>query len=60
MFDKAESAMEAWAVLASSLGHKSFVKSAFHMTKQILRKVSLWRDAEHCRLVIAFCGTSKF
>lgn len=29
MFGKAESAMEAWAVLAGSLGHKSFVKSAF-------------------------------
>ena len=29
MFEKAESAMEAWAVLATSLGHKSFVKSAF-------------------------------
>ncbi|MCO5606821.1 hypothetical protein L7F22_061012 [Adiantum nelumboides] len=64
MFGKAESAMEAWAVLASSLGHKSFVKSAFEKlcfldNDKTDTQVALWRDAEHHRLVIAFRGTEQ-
>ncbi|KAI5072460.1 hypothetical protein GOP47_0012566 [Adiantum capillus-veneris] len=64
MFGKAESAMEAWAVLASSLGHRSFVKSAFEKlcfidNDKTDTQVALWRDAEHRRLVIAFRGTEQ-
>ncbi|KAH7291054.1 hypothetical protein KP509_30G074700 [Ceratopteris richardii] len=64
MFCKAESAIEAWALLASSLGHKSFIKSAFEKicfleNEKTDTQVALWRDTEHRRLVIAFRGTEQ-
>lgn len=64
MFGKAESAMEAWAVLAGSLGHRSFVKSAFEKlcfldNSKTDTQVALWRDAQHRRVVVAFRGTEQ-
>eukprot|EP00897_Mesotaenium_endlicherianum_P005430 jgi/Mesen1/4915/ME000246S04141 len=64
MFLDAESAVEAWALLSSSLNQHSFVKSNFskicfldhpHADTQ----VAVWRDAAQKRLVVAFRGTEQ-
>lgn len=64
LFSGAETAMEAWAVLATSLGHNSFVKSAFQKicfldNDKTDTQVALWRDMEQHRLVISFRGTEQ-
>lgn len=64
MFNRTESAVEAWAVLAGSLGHDSFVKSAFEKicfldNEKTDTQVAIWRDTQHHRLVVAFRGTEQ-
>ncbi|ESQ56340.1 hypothetical protein EUTSA_v10024569mg [Eutrema salsugineum] len=66
LFSSAESAMEAWAMLATALGHPSFIKSEFEklcflendITDTQLQ-VAIWRDARRKRVVIAFRGTEQ-
>ncbi|KAL6342865.1 hypothetical protein AAG906_016884 [Vitis piasezkii] len=64
LFSKAETAMEAWAMLATSLGHPSFIKSEFEKIcfldnpstdTQVAIYVILRR-----RLVVAFREQNKF
>ncbi|KAI5649963.1 hypothetical protein M9H77_35968 [Catharanthus roseus] len=64
LFSKAESAMEAWALLATSLGHPSFIKSEFEKicfldNPNTDTQVALWRDTSRKRLVVAFRGTEQ-
>ncbi|XVF65001.1 hypothetical protein PTKIN_Ptkin09bG0211600 [Pterospermum kingtungense] len=64
LFATAESAMEAWAVLATSLGHPSFIKSEFEKicfldNATTDTQVAIWRDSARRRLVIAFRGTEQ-
>uniref|UniRef100_A0A161ZLY9 C2 domain-containing protein n=1 Tax=Daucus carota subsp. sativus TaxID=79200 RepID=A0A161ZLY9_DAUCS len=64
LFSTAESAMEAWALLATSLGHSSFVKSEFEKicfldNEGTDTQVAIWRDSSRKRLVIAFRGTEQ-
>lgn len=64
LFTKAESAMEAWAMLATSLGHPSFIKSEFEKicfldNSTTDTQVALWRDSSRKRLVVAFRGTEQ-
>ncbi|KAK1390711.1 Fungal lipase-like [Heracleum sosnowskyi] len=64
LFSSAESAMEAWALLATSLGHSSFVKSEFEKlcfldNEATDTQVAIWRDSSRKRLVIAFRGTEQ-
>ncbi|KAF3555335.1 hypothetical protein F2Q69_00015799 [Brassica cretica] len=64
LFSSAESAMEAWAMLATALGHPSFIKSEFEklcfLDNNITdTQVAIWRDARRKRLVIAFRGTEQ-
>ncbi|XP_013636274.1 PREDICTED: uncharacterized protein LOC106342041 isoform X1 [Brassica oleracea var. oleracea] len=64
LFSSAESAMEAWAMLATALGHPSFIKSEFEklcfLDNDITdTQVAIWRDARRKRLVIAFRGTEQ-
>ncbi|XP_044500845.1 uncharacterized protein LOC123221926 isoform X3 [Mangifera indica] len=64
IFSSAESAMEAWAMLATSLGHPSFIKSEFEKicfldNESTDTQVAIWRDFERKRLVIAFRGTEQ-
>ncbi|KAK9087589.1 hypothetical protein Syun_029983 [Stephania yunnanensis] len=64
LFATAESAMEAWAMLASSLGHPSFIKSEFEKICYLDNtstdtQVALWRDSSRRRLVVAFRGTEQ-
>ncbi|XVE81501.1 hypothetical protein DITRI_Ditri15bG0069600 [Diplodiscus trichospermus] len=64
LFATAESAMEAWAMLATSLGHPSFIKSEFEKicfldNATTDTQVAIWRDAARRRLVIAFRGTEQ-
>ncbi|KAK9146329.1 hypothetical protein Sjap_006232 [Stephania japonica] len=64
LFATAESAMEAWAMLASSLGHPSFIKSEFEKicfldNTSTDTQVALWRDSSRRRLVVAFRGTEQ-
>ncbi|XXG61805.1 hypothetical protein AAC387_Pa05g0323 [Persea americana] len=68
LFSTAESAMEAWAMLATSLGRPSFIKSEFEKIcfldnistdTQALLQVALWRDSLQKRLVVAFRGTEQ-
>lgn len=64
MFASAESAMEAWAVLATSLGRASFIKSEFEKicfldNGRTDTQVAIWRDTSQQRLVIAFRGTEQ-
>uniref|UniRef100_A0A0D3BYZ6 Fungal lipase-type domain-containing protein n=1 Tax=Brassica oleracea var. oleracea TaxID=109376 RepID=A0A0D3BYZ6_BRAOL len=70
LFSSAESAMEAWAMLATALGHPSFIKSEFEKLcfldnditdtqVKTLLLVAIWRDARRKRLVIAFRGTEQ-
>lgn len=64
LFSSAESAMEAWAMLATALGHPSFIKSEFEklcfLDNDITdSQVAIWRDARRKRVVIAFRGTEQ-
>eukprot|EP01018_Ginkgo_biloba_P019851 Gb_29405 [translate_table: standard] len=64
MFATAESAMEAWAMLATALGRASFIKSEFEKicfldNPRTDTQVAIWRDAQRQRLVIAFRGTEQ-
>ncbi|XWS13547.1 hypothetical protein CRYUN_Cryun36dG0046100 [Craigia yunnanensis] len=64
LFATAESAMEAWAMLATSLGHSSFIKSEFEKicfldNATTDTQVAIWRDSARRRLVIAFRGTEQ-
>ncbi|KAI3706200.1 hypothetical protein L6452_23781 [Arctium lappa] len=64
LFSTAESAMEAWAMLATSLGHPSFIKSEFEkicfLDNPITdTQVAIWRDSARKRLVVAFRGTEQ-
>ncbi|XP_065862927.1 uncharacterized protein [Euphorbia lathyris] len=64
LFSTAESAMEAWAMLATSLGHPSFIKSEFEKlcfldNESTDTQVAIWRDSARKRLVVAFRGTEQ-
>ncbi|CAI9117970.1 OLC1v1019464C1 [Oldenlandia corymbosa var. corymbosa] len=64
LFSSAESAMEAWAMLATALGHPSFIKSEFEKicfldNSTTDTQVALWRDPSRKRLVVAFRGTEQ-
>ncbi|CAM8944174.1 unnamed protein product [Rhodiola kirilowii] len=64
LFTTAETAMEAWAMLASAVGHPSFVKSEFEKlcfldNASTDTQVALWRDSARRRLVVAFRGTEQ-
>ncbi|KAB2039829.1 hypothetical protein ES319_D02G037400v1 [Gossypium barbadense] len=64
LFSTAESAMEAWAMLASSLGHPSFIKSEFEKlcfldNETTDTQAAIWRDSARRRLVVAFRGTEQ-
>ncbi|XP_077226967.1 putative triglyceride lipase isoform X2 [Tasmannia lanceolata] len=64
LFSTAESAMEAWAMLATSLGHKSFIKSEFEKicfldNASTDTQVAIWRDFLRKKLVVAFRGTEQ-
>ncbi|XP_012077652.1 uncharacterized protein LOC105638454 isoform X2 [Jatropha curcas] len=64
LFSTAESAMEAWAMLATSLGHPSFIKSEFEKicfldNASTDTQVAIWRDSARKRLVVAFRGTEQ-
>ncbi|XWS09074.1 hypothetical protein CRYUN_Cryun40dG0055000 [Craigia yunnanensis] len=64
LFATAESAMEAWAMLVTSLGHPSFIKSEFEKicfldNATTDTQVAIWRDSSRRQLVIAFRGTEQ-
>ncbi|KAK7355393.1 hypothetical protein VNO80_14648 [Phaseolus coccineus] len=64
LFSSAESAMEAWAMLATSLGQPSFIKSEFEKlcfldNASTDTQVAIWRDSTRRRLVVAFRGTEQ-
>ncbi|XP_076882943.1 uncharacterized protein LOC143531556 isoform X1 [Bidens hawaiensis] len=64
LFSTAESAMEAWAMLATALGHPSFIKSEFEKICFLDNpvtdtQVAIWRDSARNRLVVAFRGTEQ-
>ncbi|KAL2923079.1 putative feruloyl esterase A [Bienertia sinuspersici] len=73
LFSTAESAMEAWAMLATALGQPSLIKSEFEKicfldnsttdtqwVNKIKRlQVAIWRDSTRRRLVVAFRGTEQ-
>ncbi|XP_030924124.1 uncharacterized protein LOC115950977 isoform X2 [Quercus lobata] len=64
LFSTAESAIEAWAMLASSLGHSTFIKSEFEKicfldNASTDTQVAIWRDIARRRLVVAFRGTEQ-
>ncbi|KAL2463233.1 triglyceride lipase [Forsythia ovata] len=64
LFSTAESAMEAWAMLANALGHPTFIKSEFEKicfldNESTDTQVALWRDPGRKRLVVAFRGTEQ-
>ncbi|TMW94736.1 hypothetical protein EJD97_009866 [Solanum chilense] len=64
LFSTAETAMEAWALLATSLGHPTFIKSEFDKlcfldNESTDTEVALWRDSARKRLVVAFRGTEQ-
>ncbi|XP_016476067.2 uncharacterized protein LOC107797675 isoform X1 [Nicotiana tabacum] len=64
LFSTAETAMEAWALLATSLGHPTFIKSEFDKlcfldNESTDTQVALWRDSARKRLVVAFRGTEQ-
>lgn len=64
LFTTAESAIEAWAMLATSLGHRSFIKSEFQKicfldNPSTDTQVAIWRDPLRKRLVVAFRGTEQ-
>ncbi|CAH2050703.1 unnamed protein product, partial [Thlaspi arvense] len=65
LFLTAESAMEAWAMLATSLGHPSFIKSEFEKicfldNPSTDTQVAIWRDPARKRLVVAFREQNKW
>ncbi|KAK7393270.1 hypothetical protein VNO78_21821 [Psophocarpus tetragonolobus] len=64
LFSTAESAIEAWAMLATSLGQPSFIKSEFEKicfldNASTDTQVAIWRDSVRRRLVVAFRGTEQ-
>ncbi|KAM3708414.1 hypothetical protein ACJW31_02G095100 [Castanea mollissima] len=64
LFSTAESAMEAWTMLATSLGHSTFIKSEFEKicfldNASTDTQVAIWRDIARRRLVVAFRGTEQ-
>ncbi|KAL6651026.1 hypothetical protein ACP70R_009951 [Stipagrostis hirtigluma subsp. patula] len=64
LFASAETAMEAWAMLATSLGRNSFIKSDFEKICFLDNistdtQVAIWRDSSRRRLVVAFRGTEQ-
>ncbi|WOL05772.1 hypothetical protein Cni_G14503 [Canna indica] len=64
LFSRAESAMEAWSMLATSLGRTSFIKSDFEKicfldNPSTDTQVAIWRDSLRRRLVVAFRGTEQ-
>ncbi|KAL8479757.1 hypothetical protein ACS0TY_026622 [Phlomoides rotata] len=64
LFSTAESAMEAWAMLANAVGHPTFIKSEFEKicfldNEETDTQATIWRDPERKRLVIAFRGTEQ-
>ncbi|KAL3695407.1 hypothetical protein R1sor_009483 [Riccia sorocarpa] len=64
MFRTAESAMEAWALLATTLGEASLVKSDFQKlcfvdNVKTDTQAAVWRDQRRKRLVVAFRGTEQ-
>ncbi|WVZ86343.1 hypothetical protein U9M48_033141 [Paspalum notatum var. saurae] len=64
LFASAETAMEAWAMLATSLGRNSFIKSDFEKicfldNVSTDTQVAIWRDSSRKRLVVAFRGTEQ-
>ncbi|XP_039817929.1 phospholipase A1-Igamma1, chloroplastic-like isoform X3 [Panicum virgatum] len=64
LFASAETAMEAWAMLATSLGRNSFIKSDFEKicfldNVSTDTQVAIWRDPSRRRLVVAFRGTEQ-
>lgn len=64
LFASAETAMEAWAMLATSLGRNSFIKSDFEKicfldNVSTDSQVAIWRDSSRRRLVVAFRGTEQ-
>ncbi|WVY97279.1 hypothetical protein V8G54_029430 [Vigna mungo] len=64
LFSTAESAVEAWAMLATSLGQPSFIKSEFEKlcfldNASTDTQVAIWRDSARRRLVVAFRGTEQ-
>ncbi|XP_068653939.1 uncharacterized protein [Aristolochia californica] len=64
LFSTAESAMEAWAMLATSLGRPSFIKSEFEKicfldNVSTDTQVAIWRDSLLKRLVVSFRGTEQ-
>ncbi|KAF4351585.1 hypothetical protein F8388_003238 [Cannabis sativa] len=64
LFSTAESAIEAWAMLATSLGQPSFIKSEFEKicfldNETTDTEVAIWRDPSRRRLVVAFRGTEQ-
>ncbi|XP_020248657.1 uncharacterized protein LOC109826104 isoform X2 [Asparagus officinalis] len=64
IFSSAESAMEAWAMLATSLGRNSFIKSEFEKicfldNVSTDTQVAIWRDTKRRRLIVAFRGTEQ-
>ncbi|KAK4585888.1 hypothetical protein RGQ29_023184 [Quercus rubra] len=64
LFSTAESAIEAWTMLASSLGHSTFIKSEFEKicfldNASTDTQVAIWRDIARRRLVVAFRGTEQ-
>eukprot|EP00850_Spirogloea_muscicola_P015163 SM000114S24126 [mRNA] locus=s114:103585:110293:+ [translate_table: standard] len=64
MFASAESAVEAWAMLAKSLGQSSFLKSEYEKIFFIDNdftdtQVAVWRDQRRRRIVVAFRGTEQ-
>ncbi|KAK0606997.1 hypothetical protein LWI29_007534 [Acer saccharum] len=64
LFSTAETAMEAWAMLATSLGHPSFIKSEFEKlcfldNESTDTQLAIWRDTARKRLVVAFRGTEQ-
>uniref|UniRef100_A0A803MVG9 C2 domain-containing protein n=1 Tax=Chenopodium quinoa TaxID=63459 RepID=A0A803MVG9_CHEQI len=64
LFSTAESAMEAWAMLATALGKPSLIKSDFEKlcfldNSTTDTQVAIWRDCMRKRLVVAFRGTEQ-
>eukprot|EP00850_Spirogloea_muscicola_P023743 SM000385S14621 [mRNA] locus=s385:48639:55125:+ [translate_table: standard] len=64
MFASAESAVEAWAMLAKSLGQSSFVNSEYEKIFFIDNdftdtQIAVWRDQRRRRVVVAFRGTEQ-
>ncbi|XP_021725202.1 uncharacterized protein LOC110692495 isoform X2 [Chenopodium quinoa] len=64
LFSTAETAMEAWSMLATALGKPSLIKSDFEKlcfldNSTTDTQVAIWRDCTRKRLVVAFRGTEQ-